>query len=130
MTTDLWMLLASAMFCLAMPFLALPGFLQVSSGTRWAFGNRDSPLEIPEWTARAKRAHSNMIENLAPFAILVLVAHVTGLANETTAQGATIFFWARVAHFLVYSAGIPYVRTAAFLVALLGEFQILGELLG
>ena len=84
MTTDLWMLLASAMFCLAMPFLALPGVFQASSGISWAFGNRGTPLETPEWTARVRRAHSNMIENLAPFAILVLVAHVTGLANETT----------------------------------------------
>ena len=130
MTTDLWMLVASAMLCLAMPFVALPGVLQVSSGVGWAFGNRDSALEFPEWSARVRRAHANLIENLAPFAILVLLAHVTGLANETTALGATIFFWARVAHFLVYTAGIPYVRTLAFGVSLYGELEILRQLLG
>jgi uncharacterized MAPEG superfamily protein len=28
----------------------------------------------------------------------VLVAHVTGRANPTTALGATIFFWGRILH--------------------------------
>ena len=92
------------------------------------FGNRDTPLQFPDWAARTRRAHANLIENLAPFAILVLIAHVAGLANEASAQGATIFFWARAAHFLVYSAGIPYVRTLAFGIALVGELQILGQL--
>ena len=39
-----------------------------------------------------------------------------------------MFFWARLAHFLVYTAGIPYVRTLTFLVSLAGEFVILWEL--
>ena len=46
---------------------------------------------LPGWAERAKRAHINMAENLAPFAALVLVAHVTGAANATTAMGAAIF---------------------------------------
>ena len=29
------------------------------------------------WVGRTARAHLNLVENLAPFAILVLVAHVT-----------------------------------------------------
>ncbi len=107
MTTDLWSLVASALLCLAMPFVALPSLSQISNGVVWAFGNRDTALEFPAWAARVQRAHANMAENLAPFAILVMVAHASGLANEQTALGATIFFWARAAHFLVYTAGIP-----------------------
>ena len=39
-------------------------------------------MTVPEgWIGRAKRAHLNMIENLLPFAALVLVAHVTGAAR-------------------------------------------------
>ena len=128
MTTDLWMLVASAMLCLTIPFITLLGLSQTSNGVVWAFGNRDSALEFPAWAARARRAHANLAENLAPFAILVLVAHAAGVANETTALGATIFFWARAAHFLVYAAGIPYVRTLTFLVSLAGELVILGQL--
>jgi len=78
--------------------------------------------------ARAQRAHLNLLQNLAPFAILVLVAQVSGKANATTALGATIFFWARVAHAAVYIAGIRYLRTLVFAVATLGAVLILTQL--
>jgi uncharacterized MAPEG superfamily protein len=65
---------------------------------------------------------------LAPFAILVIVAHLTGKANSTTALGATLFFWARVAHAATYLAGIIYARTAAFFVGVVGELMILSQL--
>ena len=128
MTTELWMLVWSALLCLVIPLIYVGGLTQVTGGLAWGLGNRDTPLESPLWVARAKRAHSNLVENLAPFAILVLTAHVAGEANATTALGATIFFWARVAHFLVYAAGIPYVRTLAFGVGVIGEIMILTQL--
>ena len=70
-----------------------------------------------------------MLENLPVFAALVLVANVSGAANETTALGATIFFWGRAAHAVVYIAGIVWVRTAAFVVSVVGMFMILSEIL-
>ena len=74
-----------------------------------------SPLSgVPEWAARAQRAHLNLLQNLAPFAILVLVAQVSGKANATTALGETIFLWARVAHAAICIAGIKYLRTLVF----------------
>ena len=76
----------------------------------------------------SQRAHANLTENLAPFAILVLVAHVAGKANATTALGAQLFFWGRVAHVLVYTAGIIYLRTAVFALAAIGELMILLQL--
>jgi len=48
--------------------------MQMPGGMQWALGNRDEPLAVPAWTARAVRAHANLIENLAPFTILVLEA--------------------------------------------------------
>jgi uncharacterized MAPEG superfamily protein len=128
MTTDLWMLVWSSLFCVLMPFVYVGGLGQVPGGFAWGFGNRDNPLELPPWAARAKRGHANMVENLAPFAALVLVAHVAGKANETTALGSELFFWGRVAHFLVYTLGIPYLRTAVFAVASVGELMILLQL--
>ena len=65
-----------------------------------------------------------MLENLPVFAALVLVAHLSGASNETTALGATIFFWGRVAHAGAYIAGIPYLRTLAFAVSLTGMLMI------
>jgi uncharacterized MAPEG superfamily protein len=70
-----------------------------------------------------------MAENLAPFGTLVLVAHVASLANETTALGATIFFWARLVHAAVFIAGLLRVGTLAFTVSIIGEVIILAQLL-
>jgi uncharacterized MAPEG superfamily protein len=88
-----------------------------------------NPPALPAWAERAKRAHVNMAENLAPFTALVLVAHVTGSANATTALGAAIFFWARVVHAIVFIAGVPWIRTLAFVISILGELLILLQLL-
>jgi len=60
----------------------------------------------------------------------VLVAHVTEKASSTTALGATMFFWGRVAHALTYTAGIIYVRTIVFFIAFIGELLILFQLFG
>ncbi len=129
MTTDLWMLVWSGLLCVVIPFVYVGGLGSVPGGFAWGFGNRDRPLELPGWAARAKRGHANMVENLAPFAILVLVSHVAGKANATTALGATLFFWGRVAHFVVYALGIPYLRTLVFGVASVGELMILFQIL-
>jgi uncharacterized MAPEG superfamily protein len=128
MTTDLWMLVWSALLTLVIPFVYIGGIAQVPGGLVWGLGNRDTPLELPVWVERARRAHANAVENLAPFAVLVLVAHVAGAANATTALGATLFFWGRVGHFVVYTIGIPYLRTLVFAVAVLGEIMILTQL--
>lgn len=128
MTTDLWMLVATAVLSMSIPTIYLAGRLQAPGGTAWAFGNRDSDLAVPPWAARAIRAHANLTENLAPFAVLVLVAQVAGKSNHMTALGAEIFFVARVAHLLIYTAGITVVRTAAFFLGVAGEVLILSQL--
>jgi uncharacterized MAPEG superfamily protein len=128
MTTDLWMLVYTALLSMFFFFAYLPGRAGVPGGLAWAFGNRETSLAVPAWTSRAERAHQNLVENLAPFAILVLVAHVAGKANAATALGATLFFWARVAHAAAYIAGIIYLRTAVFFIATVGELLILSQL--
>lgn len=84
---------------------------------------------LPEWGQRARRAHLNLVENLAPFAALVLVAHVAGAANATTALWSAVFFWARVAHALVLYAGLPYLRTLVFVVGVAAQVAIFLEIL-
>jgi len=68
-----------------------------------AVGYPQRELPQPAWAIRMRKAHNNLTENLVPFAALVLVVHVAGLSNEMTAMGAMIFFWARVAHAIVYT---------------------------
>jgi len=92
-------------------------------------GNRETPIEGKGWLGRAQRAHRNILETLVLFAILVLVAHVTDRANATTALGAAIYFWARVAHAAIYIAGITWIRSLAFGVSMVGLVLILLQLL-
>lgn len=129
MTTDLWMLVLTGLLASVMPLVYGAGRVGVPGGVGWAFGNRETPMSFAPWVGRAVRAHANLTENIGPFAILVLVAHVAGKANGATALGATLFFWGRVAHLVTYAAGLIYVRTAAFLVAAAGEIIILVQLL-
>lgn len=68
----------------------------------------------PAWAERAKRAHYNAIENLVPFAALVLVAHIIGVSNAATASAAVVYFVARVAHYFLYMSGVPFTRTITF----------------
>jgi uncharacterized MAPEG superfamily protein len=129
MTTDLWMLVWSAVLCVLLFLPYVLARVQVW-GLVDTVGYPKSPPALPDWAQRAHRTHINMAENIGPFAALVLVAHVTGLANETTALGATIFFWARLAHAVVFIAGLPWVRTLAFVVGVVGEALILVRILG
>jgi uncharacterized MAPEG superfamily protein len=86
--------------------------------------------ELPMWAQRLYRAHMNLVENLAPFAALVIVAQITGAANEATALGASLFFWARLVQIAGHTAGIPFVRTLAFAVGVAGNVIILLQIIG
>ena len=84
------------------------------------------PRPLPAWGKRANRAYLNAVETFAPFAALVVVAHLTGKANAMTALWAATFFWMRLAHAAVYLLAIPYIRTVVFTVgyvAILGIFR-------
>ena len=91
-------------------------------------GNREDLPALTGWAGRARRAHLNMLENLLLFAIAVLVAHAAGRANATTALGAAMFFWARLAYAAIYVVGVPWLRTAAWAVALAGILIIFSQL--
>ena len=56
----------------------------------------------------------------------MIIAHIAGKSNATTAFWATSFFWLRLAHAVVYLFAIPYVRTLLFtlsFVAVVGLFS-------
>lgn len=72
------------------------------------------PVESLDWAQRAKRAHANAVENLVVFAPLVLVAALIGASSPATVLASKIYLAARLVHYGVYVAGIPVVRTLAF----------------
>ena len=83
--------------------------------------------DLPDWAQRAQRAHMNLVENLAPFAALVLLANLAGQSSAATAFGAALFYWARLGHAIVHIAGVPWARTIAFTVAWIGNLIIFWE---
>lgn len=79
-----------------------------------AVGYPDDPKSPAPWAVRMKAAHYNAVENLVVFAALVLTLNAAGVSNETTVLACQLYFWARVVHYVVYAAGIPWVRTLSF----------------
>ena len=66
-----------------------------------------APRPVPLWGQRAHRAYLNAVECFAPFAALVIVAHIAGKANAMTAFWAMSFFWLRLVHAVVYWEPFP-----------------------
>ncbi len=85
------------------------------------------PRPVPAWGQRAHRTYLNAVEVFAPFAALVIVAQLTGKANATTAFLAASFFYLRLAHAIVYWAGLAYLRTILFTLAFVAVVGIFWE---
>jgi len=127
MTPELIYLVWSAVLTFVLMLIAVSGAtLQVGLPT--LAGNREGMPDMTSWAGRAERAHSNMLENLVLFAILVLVAQAAGVRNAMTLLGAQLFFWGRVGHAVLYIAGIPWARTAAWVVSVVGLILIAWQL--
>ena len=128
MTPELTYLVWSAVLTVVLVVVAVGGAtLQV--GLVKLAGNREDVPEMTGWAGRAQRAHRNMLESLVLFAVLVLVAQLGGRSNALTQVGAMLFFWARVAYAVIYLAGIPWLRTAAWGASVLGLVIIFLQLL-
>ena len=100
-----------------------------NAGIMPALTYRADSEPLPDWAARAKRAHYNAIENLVPFAALVMVAQLTNTNNEITGSAALAYFWFRVAHYIVFTVGIPFGRTLTFAGSWLAQICFLYQIL-
>lgn len=79
------------------------------------------PAEQPEpplWAQRSHRAHLNMVETMPAFIAVVLAAgYLLQSGGEVVAMWAQVFFFTRVIHAVVYTLGIPFLRTPAYLIS-------------
>ena len=128
MTPELMYLLWSVALTVVLVVVATLGATQQVGLPKLA-GNRDNMPELQGWAGRAERAHRNMLESLVLFAILVLAARALNISNNLTVLGAQLFFWGRVAHAVLYIAGITWVRTAAWAVSVVGLLLIFLQLI-
>ena len=85
--------------------------------------NTDEPPKA-RWAARMIHAHQNAVENLVLFAPLVLAVHVTGSSTKQTALACLVYFWARLAHFFIYTLGVPFFRTLTFFIGFAAQAQL------
>lgn len=127
MTLELTSLLLIA---LSLPVSAIlaTGFYSRQVGAQALIGNREALSELLGLAGRARRAHSNLLENALPFAIVVLMAHQLGVSNIWTVAASLIFVAARLVHYVTYVAGITVVRTLAFYMGLVATLVIAGQL--
>jgi uncharacterized MAPEG superfamily protein len=128
MTPELLYLLWSVALTVVLVVLATLGAMQQVGLPKLA-GNREHMPELEGWAGRVERAHRNMLESLVLFAILVLAARALNVSNGLTVLGAQLFFWGRVAHAILYIAGITWVRTAAWAVSVVGLLLIFLQLI-
>jgi uncharacterized MAPEG superfamily protein len=73
------------------------------------------------WATRLMFAHDNAIENLVVFAPLVLILAQIDYSTKWTVYASATYFWARVAHLVVYTLGLPVFRTLAFTVGFFAQ---------
>lgn len=113
MTTELLFLTYAAIFTALMWVPYVINLIAVL-GLSNAVGYPENPAEKAAWATRLKAAHYNSVENLVVFSVLVVVAHLAGISNEVTVLSAKVYFFARIIHTLVYTFGIPWLRTFSF----------------
>ncbi|UGB38729.1 MAPEG family protein [Frateuria soli] len=125
MGIELQMLVWSVVLGLVQVALAATGSI-VQRSPAWAASARDQPgAPLTGVAGRLDRARGNFLETFALFAALVLVVVATGRQDATSALGAQLYFWARLAYVPVYAAGIPYLRTLVWAVSIAGIVMLL-----
>ena len=82
------------------------------------------------WAQRLYFAHTNAVENLVIFAPLVLILDAQGHSTESTVIACAVYFWARLVHAVVYTMGVPVIRTLAFTVGFLAQVALVLAVFG
>lgn len=98
-------------------------------GLGWNAGARDEaarPLGVH--AGRAERALKNFGETYPAFVVAVLAAVVAGRTGWWSAAGAWLWILARLAYLPLYIFGIPYVRSVAWILSVLGIAMVLVQL--
>lgn len=99
-------------------------------GVKWDIGARDEEVPPPlPIVGRLMRAQANFFETFPLFAAAVFLVIFAGRSNATTALGAQLYLFARIAYLPLYATGVPVVRSIAFMIALVGLLMVLWPVL-
>ena len=102
--------------------VALQGMLATRElGSQWNAGPRDDAREPAGILAgRAARASANFRETYPGFVALALAVAIAKDPSGWDLIGAWLWFIARLVYIPLYLAGIPYIRSLVWLIALAG----------
>ena len=90
-------------------------------GSAWNAGPRDEPRQpAGKHAGRAARASANFRETYPAFVALALALVIAGDPAGYGLAGAWLWFVARLVYLPLYLAGIPYIRSLVWTVALAG----------
>lgn len=123
-----YLIFAIFLVLIQMVFQSVAGMM--ANGLMGAAGSRDDEVLTTGIGGRFERAYYNMLETFPVFAALVLIVHVTESWDTTTALAVQLYFWARVAYIPLYIITIPFLRTIAWLISMIGILMLAWPLLG
>ena len=96
----------------------------LNQGFGWGLGSRDVARESSALQGRAGRTITNHIEGMLLFIPLALIAAELQLSSTLTIWGAGLYLAGRTAFVPLYLFGVPFLRSAAWAVSLLGIIML------
>lgn len=99
------------------------------NGVSWNLSPRDQQIELAGVAGRLDRAFKNFMQTFPFFMAAILIVQITTLANNVTAIGAHLYFWARVVYVPLYALGIPGIRSLVWLASLIGIIMVFSALI-
>lgn len=123
-----YLIFAIFLVLIQMVFQSVAGV--IANGLMGAAGSRDDEVLVTGIGGRFERAYYNMLETFPIFAALVLIVHVTESWDTTSALAVQLYFWARVAYIPLYIITVPFLRTIAWLISMIGILMLAWPLLG
>ena len=91
------------------------------------------PSKMKPWVHRSLRAQQNLLEQLLPYSIVVVVGALVHVSTPVTQLCPMIFFWLRVAHAAGFISGLaraplrPLLYLAGWFLMLLHAWQIVAH---
>lgn len=132
MTTELKWLIYTALLAAS---LWIPFIVGVNTsgfpGKEQLFVRPPDPTQMRPWVHRSLRAHQNLLEQLLPFAIVVLAGAVSRVSTPMTVACAITFFWLRIAHAIGMISGLarfplrPMIYVAGWITTLIFAWQVI-----
>lgn len=123
------MILGWSVILLLVQIIAQASLTSKDNGPSYAAGNHETAPALSPLAVRVKNALGNLLETYPAFVGLALALAVTGKTGSYGAIGAVVWIVARAAYLAIYTAGIPGIRTVAWLISIAGLAMMLFRLM-